>query len=140
MEKIGFEDAVERISNRDPRFHRDAYYFLREALDHTVKILTRDSIGDPGRHVSGPELLDGFRELSLNQFGPMAVTVFEQWGISRCSDVGDMVFNLIHEGAFGQSETDRPEDFHGGYDFHEAFVAPFLPRDRDRRVPSTAHA
>lgn len=134
MDKIVFEEALENISRRDTRFHRDAYYFLRDALDYTVKMLNREASGDTDRHVCGPELLDGFRRHSLNQFGPMVMTVFELWGLRQCSDVGDMVFNLIREGAFGQSDTDKVEDFHGGYDFHEAFVLPYLPRERRQRT------
>jgi uncharacterized repeat protein (TIGR04138 family) len=38
-----------------------------------------------------------------------------------------MVFLLVEAGAFGRTENDSVEDFEVGYDFHEAFVAPFLP-------------
>jgi uncharacterized repeat protein (TIGR04138 family) len=38
-----------------------------------------------------------------------------------------MVFNLIRVNIFGRTDTDSIEDFKGGYDFHEAFVAPFIP-------------
>jgi uncharacterized repeat protein (TIGR04138 family) len=50
-----------------------------------------------------------------------------------------MVYNFIHEGIFGKTETDSIEDFGGGYSFHDAFVVPFLPEKpavRSRRSSS----
>lgn len=132
MQKVGFEEAIEEIAASDSRFDRNAYFFLRGVLDETVKNLGRDANLEPGRHVSGPELLEGFRRHALDQFGPMTTTVLEEWGVTKCSDVGAMVFNLIDAGVFGQSEDDRPEDFENGYDFHDAFVRPFLPRQKPK--------
>ena len=57
----------------------------------------------------------------------MAATLMSEWGVSECSDVGEMVFHLIDEGVFGRQESDTREDFHGVFDFDDAFVAPFLP-------------
>jgi uncharacterized repeat protein (TIGR04138 family) len=57
----------------------------------------------------------------------MVPTVFEHWGILKTRDVGNIVFNLINGGYFSASETDRIEDFDEGFDFHEAFVKPYLP-------------
>ena len=64
----------------------------------------------------------------LKQFGPMSMTLLDEWGLSKTQDVGKMVFNLIEVGAFGKSKHDQQEDFEEVYDFHEAFVFPFLPR------------
>jgi uncharacterized repeat protein (TIGR04138 family) len=41
-----------------------------------------------------------------------------------------MVFNLIRIGIFGKTEADTIEQFQNGYDFEEAFVAPFRPFKR----------
>jgi len=73
-DKIGFEEALDRITLTDERFHRDAYVFLREALDLTVERLGRSSAGRGNSHVSGKELLLGFRDHALEQFrsdGPL---------------------------------------------------------------------
>ncbi|MEM1296049.1 MAG: hypothetical protein AAGH89_11840, partial [Verrucomicrobiota bacterium] len=56
------------------------------------------------------------------------------WGITETSNVGDMVFNLISEGTFAQSNDDTPEDFVDVYDFHEAFSAPFLPANKQHQA------
>jgi uncharacterized repeat protein (TIGR04138 family) len=37
MQKIGFAEALESLVTNDPRYHRDGYVFLRDALDFTTK-------------------------------------------------------------------------------------------------------
>lgn len=126
MQKIGFSEALEQIVAADPRFDREAYLFLRDALDFTIKSRKKQK-SDLSRHVTGQELLEGVRLFALQEFGPMVPTVLDSWGVKQCGDIGDMVFNLIHAGIFGKTETDTVEDFKNGYGFHEAFVQPFLP-------------
>ncbi len=132
MHEISFEDAVQVICERDKRLDRDAYYFLREALDATVKALRSDETPEH-QHVNGGELLDGLRDYALGKFGPMAATVLESWGLRTTDDIGQMVFKLIEIGAFGQSEEDRPEDFVNRFTFDEAFRAPFRPKGTRRQ-------
>jgi len=112
---------------RDPVYRPEGYQFLRESLEVTLKKRTKSKEKPVSAHVSAPELLEGFRRQALKEFGPMAPTVLEYWGIRSCGDVGKMVFNLVETGAFGRTEQDKPEDFEKGFDFHEAFVVPFLP-------------
>ncbi|PYL61442.1 MAG: hypothetical protein DMF24_07255 [Verrucomicrobia bacterium] len=126
MQKIGFAEALDSIVATDPRYQRDAYAFLRDALDFTTKQQKKIK-GVSVRHVTGPELLDGVRHYALKEFGPMVMTVFENWGIHSCEDIGNMVFNLIGAGIFGKTEQDSIEDFKNVYDFREAFVKPFAP-------------
>jgi len=57
----------------------------------------------------------------------MSRTVLEYWGVRDCQDVGAMVFRLVEEGIFGKTEDDTPAAFEGGFDFFEAFEAPYLP-------------
>lgn len=126
MQQVLFEQAVEKILGRDKRYDGGSYFFLKEALDYTVKKVMEDNGGQP-RHVSGPELLRGYRDYALQQFGPMASTLMREWGISACSDVGEMVFHLIDEGVFGRQDSDTKEDFCDVFDFDQAFVDPFVP-------------
>src|SRR4051812_19600179 len=126
MQKIGFAEALESVIANDPRYHRDAYVFLRDALDFTTKQQKKIK-GASVRHVTGPELLGGVRQYALKEFGPMVPTVFENWGIQSCEAIGNMVFNLIGAGIFGKTEEDSIEDFKNVYDFEEAFVKPFAP-------------
>lgn len=126
MQKIGFAEALDSIVASDPRYQRDAYAFLRDALDFTTKQQKKVK-GVSVRHVTGPELLDGVRQYALKEFGPLVMTVFDNWGIHSCEDIGNMVFNLIGAGVFGKTEEDSIEDFKNVYDFEESFMKPFAP-------------
>src|SRR4029434_2951970 len=126
MQKIGFAEALESVVGSDPRYQREGYIFLRDALDFTTK-QQKKTKGVSVRHVTGPELLDGVRQYALKEFGPMVMTVFGSWGVHSCEDIGHMVFNLIGAGVFGKTEEDSIKDFKNVYDFDEAFVRPFAP-------------
>ncbi len=126
MQKIGFAEALDSIVASDSRYQRDAYLFLRDALDFTTK-QQKKTKGASVRHVAGPELLEGVRQYALKEFGPMAMTVFSYWGVRRCEDIGHMVFNLIGAGIFGKTEEDSMDDFRSVYEFDDAFVKPFAP-------------
>ena len=134
MRRVKFDEAVVNILNTDSRYQSDAYFFLRDALDHTVKSLRADELIEH-RHVTGLELLDGMREYALKELGSMALPVFESWGVRSGRDVGEMVYNLIQVEAFGKSEDDDPTDFEGWISFEEAFRKPFRPT-RPVLVPS----
>lgn len=128
MLKPTFPTMVGEICQRDPRFAPDAYLFVREGLDFTVKWLKKPAHGTPTqRHVSGQELLDGLRRYALEQFGPMTKVVLEHWGIRQCADFGEIVFNMVETGLFGKTENDTRDDFKNGYSFEDAFVKPYLP-------------
>jgi uncharacterized repeat protein (TIGR04138 family) len=136
MQKIGFAEALDSIVASDSRYQRDAYAFLRDALDFTTKQQKKIK-GVSVRHVTGPELLDGVRRYALKEFGPMVMTVLDNWGIHSCEDIGNMVFNLIGAGIFGKTEEDSIEDFKDVYDFREAFVKPFAPAKPATAKPQT---
>lgn len=135
MQKLDFAEAVDRLTETNPRYHRDAFFFLREALDHTVKLRKRQ-LGEGG-HVSGQQLCEGIRQLAIKQFGPMVPTVFGYWGVGGTEDFGEMVWQMIELGVFGKTDSDSREDFKNVYDFRAVFVDPYLPRPagRGRRVP-----
>lgn len=97
MQEVSFEEALEIITIKDPRYPRDAYFFVREALDHTQRRIVRDKQGSI-RHVSGQELLAGIKDYASTQFGPMAMMVLESWGIHSCQDFGELVFNMVETG------------------------------------------
>jgi uncharacterized repeat protein (TIGR04138 family) len=139
MQEVNFDEALDLILAADARFHRDAYLFLREALDFTQKLIGTKNQGRV-RHVSGQELLDGIRQYALAQFGPMTATVFEEWGIGNCQDFGEIVFNMVEFGLLAKTEKDSREDFRSGYDFTEAFRKPFLPETKLKAKKKTSTA
>ena len=125
MQKLDFAEAVAVLTDADPRYHADAYFFLREGLDHAVKLRKRQ-LGESG-HVTGQQMCEGLRQLALKAFGPMVPTVFEYWGIRRTDDFGEMVWKLIDLGVFGRTESDSRADFKNVFSFREAFVDPYIP-------------
>jgi uncharacterized repeat protein (TIGR04138 family) len=126
MQELTFETTLALILAKDPRYESEAYLFVKDALDYTQKLVIKPS-RDEIRHVSGQELLEGIRAFALTQFGPMAPTVFEEWGIRRCEDFGEIVFNMVEIGLLGKTEKDSRADFQSGYDFDAAFRQPFRP-------------
>lgn len=123
-----FEQAVDRILERDPRYAAQAYHFLKDALDFAIdQIKGRES---KVRHVSGQELCEGFRDLALKNYGPMAATLLGEWGIDKSADIGEMVFNLIDARIFSSQKSDCRSDYVNRFSFEEAFVKPFLPKSR----------
>ena len=119
MNELSIEELLENIVLEDNRYSVDAYHFVREGLDFTVK-----SLRSP-RHVNGGELLNGIREYALEEYGPMAKRVLAEWGITCCTDIGCIVFNLVNVGLLGKTEDDSLEDFEKGYDFNDAFLQPY---------------
>ena len=121
---IAFHIAVHQVRERDPRYAPQAYAFLCDALQHTIKMLGRENAED--RHVTGGEILVGFRDLAMHEFGPMALFVLKEWGIREGIDVGNMVYNFISLGYFGKNETDSIEDFNDGVSLESALAKPYL--------------
>lgn len=114
-DRIDFMDVIEKITEKDPRYNAEAYLFLMKGLNFTVGRLEKH------RHVSGQELSEGLKLYAIEQFGPMARTVLENWGVSSTEDFGNIVFNMIDAKLLSKTETDSIEDFKGAYDFKEVF-------------------
>ncbi len=134
-----FNEVIRAIRRDDTRYAKGAYYFLRQALDYSIKSFhERGELGETN-HLSGQQLLEGIREFALDQYGPMARSVLGHWGVKQCEDFGNIVFNLVDSKVLGKTEQDSPEDFSGGYSFRAAFDQPFQPskiRPTIQRPPS----
>ena len=128
------EEKFRQLLKEDTRYKQQAYRFVFEALEYTQKMLDKDIFSDDiaAKHVTGQELLEGIRQYALQQFGYMTKTVFEQWGITKTEDFGEIVFNLVERGLMLKTESDSRQDFKDGYDFDEAF-------DRDLKIEIKAY-
>jgi uncharacterized repeat protein (TIGR04138 family) len=115
---------LEELVQRDPRFAYEAYAFVFEALAHTQVLLGRrpEDESEGTQHVSGPQLLDGIRDLALREFGLMARTVFRMWGIEKTGDFGAIVFNLIEANLMSKTDSDSPLDFEDVYDLDQVLI------------------
>lgn len=123
-----FQETVLELCKKDNRYNPDAYFFLIEALDATIKEIRKQQ-PEHERHVTGRELLEGIKVFALDEFGPLAFTVFAEWGIHSTRDFGEIVFSLVECGRLGKTEKDSREDFDGVYDFQETFMRPFEPEE-----------
>lgn len=119
QEELSLRDKIRNIIRERPEYKDDAYFFVLEALDFTMKKCKREG------HVCGQELLGGIKELALTKFGPMARSVFEFWGIRKTNDFGQIVFALVDSGLLGRQPQDSMDDFNNVYDFEEVFDQPF---------------
>lgn len=120
-------NKIKEIIKKDPRYLPQAYQFVFEALDYTTNILGKRQLktNELERHVTGKQLMEGLRQYALKQFGFMALTVFEQWGVKQDADFGNIVFNLVESGLMGKTETDSRDDFKNTYDLKKVFDEEF---------------
>lgn len=137
-------DPTQQLSEllrQDTRYRFEAYAFVFEALNFAQDVLKLGQEYDPGacqggegickegagdeKHVTGQELCEAVRQFALEQFGYMAKTVLNSWGISKTGDFGEIVFNLIRIGQMRKTDRDRREDFDDVFDFEMVFKKEF---------------
>uniref|UniRef100_A0A7V3ZU40 Uncharacterized protein n=1 Tax=candidate division WOR-3 bacterium TaxID=2052148 RepID=A0A7V3ZU40_UNCW3 len=117
-------DKIDELVKKNPQYKKAAYLFILDALEYTKRKLRVSS------HISSKELLLGFKELAQKEFGIMAKTVLEYWGIKSTDDVGEIVFNLCEAKILSKRENDKKEDFHNFFDFEEEFVKKYFPTEK----------
>ena len=121
------EDIVDAIVAKYPEYAPDAYFFMTQALDASVKRFRKPD-SDP--HLSAEELYLGFCATALEEYGPMALLVLEHWGIESSKDVGELVYNLIEFGVFGRRSGDYREQFRSLPPLRKLLDEPFVPKKK----------
>jgi uncharacterized repeat protein (TIGR04138 family) len=151
---MNFRDELARIIASDPRYSIEAYAFVLEALNHAkhqkLKAKGRDrgkerssNPDEEGRaasssskssrvtgHVTGRLLCESVRKLALRQYGLLAATVLNHWGVRSTSNIGDIVYNLIAAGDLEKTPSDSRSDFDNVFDFETA-LKPKAPNAAD---------
>ena len=100
------------LLQRDRRYRAEAYDFVREALTYAQEVLqmgrrpTRR--GSPAEleaesHLTGQQLCEAARVYAQEQFGYMAKTVLNSWGVYSTGDFGEIVYNMIEVEMFKKS-------------------------------------
>jgi uncharacterized repeat protein (TIGR04138 family) len=141
---MNFRDELARIIAGDPRYSIEAYAFVLEALNHAKhqKVkgkahgTDKDRAAEPDRdrgaassspkksrvsgHVTGRALCEAVRRLALRQYGLLAATVLDHWGVRSTSDIGDIVYNLIAAGDLEKTPSDSRSDVDDLFDFETA--------------------
>lgn len=119
------------VVRRDPRYAYEAYVFVFQAIDHTLKMLGRDlpdettDAHDPRFHLTGRQLVEGLCDFARQEFGLMAPAVFRLWGVRRTDDFGEIVFNLIDADLMSRTAEDSRVDFHALFDLDAVLVQGF---------------
>lgn len=114
-ESANYLQKINKVIEKDPTYSLEAYTFVLAALHDTVAKLEKP------RHVTGQELAWGMRRYALDQFGPMAKTVLQHWGIRQTLDLGKIVFALIEIKLLSKQDEDKLEDFDKVYEFEKSF-------------------
>ncbi len=123
--------AIVELLQRDHRYHLEAYQFVREGLAYAQKVMKMPASADADNenpkdhHLTGQQLCQAIKEYALEQYGFMAKTVLNSWGIHTTGDFGEIVYNLIRIREMRKSKTDKREDFDDQFDFDEAFQPRF---------------
>lgn len=127
------------LLRRDRRYHFDAYVFVFEALRFAQQKLGMggaaagelDPEEEEEHHVTGQQLCEAIRRYAVEQYGLLAKSVLNNWGIRTTSDFGEIVFNLIDIGQMRKTDADRREDFDDVFDFEEGLRDTFEPLTSD---------
>jgi len=116
MNELQFSaEMLAKIRAREDAFDERAYLFVLASIEFLQAGL------EARRHVSGAELAWCCRNFAIQQYGPMARSVLEHWGIRRTDDLGRIVFALVGVGLLVTQPGDRVEDFAGQFEFADAF-------------------
>ncbi len=115
-------DPINEILSKDSRYKSEAYGFVLASLE-VARVQTGKT-----KHVTGFDLLQGLKTLAIKDYGIMAKTVLESWGIKTTDDIGEIVFNLIDTELLSKTSEDQKEDFHNIFDFDTVFMKeyPFI--------------
>ena len=130
--------SIAQLLQEDRRYPFEAYVFLFEALRYAQNVMGMgaEGSGEPAeeaeteseavdRHVTGQQLCEAIRRYAAEQYGYMAKTVLNNWGIHGTSDFGEIVFNLIRIGQMRKTPSDTRVDFDNIYDFDTALKQGF---------------
>ena len=111
-------NKISELADRDGRYKKEAYLFILAALEYTVSQLSER------RHLTGQELSVGIAGYARDQYGYLAQTVLENWGLKATIDFGEIVYRLIDIHVMSKTEQDRKEDFADVFEFDDEFHWP----------------
>ncbi len=115
-----------------------AYDLVLETVKLLTRHLTEAGKSGPELHLSGALLANGLRDCLLNRYGCLAKDVLDAWRIHSTADFGTIVYDLIEVRLLQANSHDDISDFDDVYDFDQAFVLPFIPKDKPDGFPVIA--
>jgi len=125
------QEQIADLARTDRRYPADAYMLVFDGLEHALANMgTR-------RHVTPRELVLGVRDAAVDNWGLLARSVLETWGMRDTGAIGDLVFNLIRRGLLEAGEEDTRDQFDDAFSFEEGLDGHFkqsIERDPPRLV------
>ena len=96
------QHPIFELLDQDKRYKLEAYQFVRDALSFAQDVLglgksqpqddppplESEPLVEP--HLTGQQLCEAVRQYSIEQFGYLAQTVLNNWGIRATGDVGEI--------------------------------------------------
>lgn len=116
------EKSMEEVIREDGRYAPEAYGFLHECLARAAKAAHGTQAAGSQHHVTGQQICHACRELAVERYGQLALTVLDKWRVRCTMDLGNMVYLLIKHNFMRKTEEDSIDDFRDVFDFNEAFA------------------
>jgi uncharacterized repeat protein (TIGR04138 family) len=109
------KEGLSRIQQVCKPYSVEAFSFVLGALEYAQETLPKR------RHINGKELLAGILSYGKQQYGPMAISVFEHWGIHNTEDFGKIVFKMVEAKILSKTDEDSLADFKDVFDLKKVF-------------------
>jgi uncharacterized repeat protein (TIGR04138 family) len=113
------KQKFEELLARDPRFSKDAYAVVQDAIKWAEAEHTKPD--HSLRHVTARQILEALRDMARQECGGGARDCLAALGIKSSDDVGEIVYNLASIGAIATAANDSRTDFTGIFDFEREF-------------------
>ena len=107
------------LLKNDNRYNSEAYLFVNEALDYAHDNVVMED--RKNNKVTAIEFLESAKQYAIKEFGFLAKTVLEEWGVKTTGDLGNIVYNLIKYKLWGREAGNTREEFDDVYNFNEVF-------------------
>ena len=126
--KIDFHDALQSLLSEHREYSSEAYRFLYQATNPASYAAHDMPDSNRGRHLSAAEFYAAICRLALQEYGPLARTVFDFWGLHTTQDIAKATYYLIAAGIFSKQSHETIEDFAPLPSLEEMLEKPFIPQ------------
>jgi uncharacterized repeat protein (TIGR04138 family) len=112
--KTAFGAKFADLQTREARFPREAYELVFASLLYAQMkdaLFLRQT--PCGKTVTGRELVEACQLYAAEQWGGAAKSQLASWGLKTSSDIGDLIYILIHNQMMRAKPEDNRSDFDG---------------------------
>ena len=123
-------DRIREIAIAGGKYPFEAFLFVQVGVVHAVSFTHGDKVKHmtlEERHITGPQVCLGLRDLAWLHWGFLASTVLASWNIRETFDFGRIVYALIDSGLLSKQPHDSIDDFASVYtvrDIERSYAIP----------------